>query len=266
MKAARFYQAGQFANRAGVTVRTLHHYDRLGLLKPSGRTEAGYRLYVESDLAKLEQIVTLKFVGFPLKQIRELLNRQAFDLPSALRLQRRIIEEKRRRLDLALRAIENAERVVEDRERSNSESPDSTHARGEEGEWEVLRKIIEVINMQQNWDFVNNYYSEEQLADLRSRWNHDLQAQAEKNWAALIHDMETAVAAGEDPGSEHSQALAARWQGLIEAFTGGDAGISKGLNQLYADKANWPAEVKMPYSAEVGAFICKAVALRKQRF
>jgi len=55
-------------------VRTLHHYDRLGLLKPSGHTEAGYRLYGERDFARLQQIVVLKFIGFPLKQIKNVLD------------------------------------------------------------------------------------------------------------------------------------------------------------------------------------------------
>src|SRR5580704_9922801 len=113
MKGSQSYRAGQFADRAGVTVRTLHHYDRLGLLTPSGRSEAGYRLYAESDLVRLEQIVTLKFIGFPLKQIGELLDRKPLNLLSMLRLQRKIIAEKRRRLDLAIRAIESAERVIQ---------------------------------------------------------------------------------------------------------------------------------------------------------
>ena len=70
MHLARLYKAQEFAERAGVTVRTLHHYDRLGLLAPSGRTEAGYRLYGDRDLLRLEQILALKFIGFPLPEIR----------------------------------------------------------------------------------------------------------------------------------------------------------------------------------------------------
>ena len=65
------FQAREFAELTGVTVRTLHHYDRLGLLKPSGRTAAGYRLYGERDFARLQQIITLKFIGFPLNQIKK---------------------------------------------------------------------------------------------------------------------------------------------------------------------------------------------------
>ena len=57
------YRVSEFAEKAGVTVRTLHHYDRMGLLKPSGRTNAGYRLYGERDLVRLQQIVTLKFIS-----------------------------------------------------------------------------------------------------------------------------------------------------------------------------------------------------------
>jgi len=62
--ADRTYQPHEFAKRAGVTIRALHHYDRLGLLKPSGRTAAGYRRYTDRDLVRLEQVVALKFIGF----------------------------------------------------------------------------------------------------------------------------------------------------------------------------------------------------------
>jgi len=92
-----------------VTIRTLHHYDRLGLLKPSRRTDAGYRLYNENDLVRLEQIIVLKFLGLPLKRIQELLDRKALELPRVLRLQRRALEEKRRQLEVAIQAIDEAE-------------------------------------------------------------------------------------------------------------------------------------------------------------
>ncbi|MFB2976084.1 MerR family transcriptional regulator [Microseira sp. BLCC-F43] len=98
-------QVHQFALRAGVTVRTLHYYDRLGLLKPSTYTPSGHRLYGESELARLQQIVTLKFIGFPLKQIKQLLDGKNFDIKTTLHLQRQIIEEKRRHLDLAILAF-----------------------------------------------------------------------------------------------------------------------------------------------------------------
>ena len=76
----KLYRVREFAELAGVTVRALHHYDRLGLLKP-GRTAAGYRCYSLRDFERLEQIVALKFLGIPLKQIRTLFNREAPPCP-----------------------------------------------------------------------------------------------------------------------------------------------------------------------------------------
>ena len=99
------YQAIEFAQLAGVTVRTLHHYDRIGLLKPSGYTNAGYRLYGKRDLVRLQQIVTLKFIGFSLTQIKNLLNSNSFDLQVALTQQKEIIAEKRQQLGSQLRQL-----------------------------------------------------------------------------------------------------------------------------------------------------------------
>jgi len=101
----RLLQAHEFARLAGVTVRTLHHYDRLVLLKPSGYSHAGFRLYGERDIVRLQQIVTLKFIGFPLKEIKNILNRNSLDLAATLRLQREILANKRRHLDTAIAAI-----------------------------------------------------------------------------------------------------------------------------------------------------------------
>ena len=239
----RTYQPHEFAQRAGVTVRTLHHYDRLGLLKPSGRTAVGYRLYSDRDLVRLEQIVALKFIGFPLSQIRELLNRRDTDLSATLRQQRLSISEKRAHLDRAIRAIEQAEEVV---------------ASGQQSDWEPFRKIIEVIQMQTRKDWMKKYYTEEQLADLRKRWTPEVQAQSERKWAALVQDTEAAIARGEDPMDTIGQQLAVRREELLNQFTRGDPAMKQSLQKLYADKANWPQSFKKPYSDAVEDFLCQA--------
>jgi DNA-binding transcriptional MerR regulator len=241
--ADRTYQPYEFAKRAGVTIRALHHYDRLGLLKPSGRTTAGYRLYTDRDLVRLEQIVALKFIGFPLSQIRELLSRKDLDVVAALRQQRQIIAEKRDHLDRAIRAIERAEQLV---------------SSGEQSDWEPFRKIIEVIQMQTRKDWMKKYYTDEQLYDLRKRYTPEVQAQAERGWADLVRDVEAAIARGESPESETGRRLAERKQKLIDLFTGGDPGIVANLQKLYEDHANWPANFKKPYSDAVDKFLCEA--------
>ena len=247
-EAERLYQASEFAERAGVTVRTLHHYDRLGLLKPSRRTLSGYRLYCERDLARLQQIVTLKFIGLSLKQIKELLDHKEFDLQTTLRLQRKVIEEKRRHLLMAIEAIERAERVM---------------AVQGEPEWEAFRKIIEVINMQNDMEWMKKYYTEEQLADLAQRGTPEVLERGQREWAVLLQDVEEAIKEGIDPASERAQALAARWSKLIEEFTGGDPGILENLRKLYADQTNWPSSFQKPFSNEAGAFICEVQAKRR---
>jgi DNA-binding transcriptional MerR regulator len=112
MHLARLYKAREFAELAGATVRTLRHYDRLGTLVPSARTEAGYRLHGDRDLVRLQQMLALKFIGFPLREIRRILKWDAKDLARALHRQRTTIREKRRLLDLAAQANERAEKAA----------------------------------------------------------------------------------------------------------------------------------------------------------
>jgi MerR family transcriptional regulator, thiopeptide resistance regulator len=242
----KLYHAKEFAKLTGVTVRALHHYDRLGLLKPSGRTEAGYRLYGKADLIRLQQIATLKFIGLPLKRIKEILDRRSVSLSDTLRMQREALEEQRRHTAQALAAIEKAEACLK---------------AGDEPEFEMLRKIVEVIEMQQKWEFAKQYYSPEARAKIDERarnFTPEMQAKAQQDWADLIREVEAAVAAGEDPASGHAQSLAARWQGLIAGFTGGDPQIESGLRKLYSDEKNWPAGMKKPFSDEACAFIGQA--------
>jgi DNA-binding transcriptional MerR regulator len=225
----RLYRVKEFAKLAGVTVRTLHHYDRLALLRPN-RTGAEYRMYGLRDLERLEQIVALKFLGLPLQQIKMLLDQESRKLPDVLRSQRLALEEKRRRLDQAIHAIRDAESSIE-----SGKPADAT----------VLSKIIEVIEMQENIEFTKKYYSEQaqaKLAEKRAEWNPELQAEATRAWTELFRDVEAAL--GEDPAGEKAQALAARWRKLVEGFTGGDPDVSQGLGKAWADRANWSSSMK----------------------
>src|SRR6516165_7425563 len=69
---------GELARRTGLTVRTLHHYDAIGLLHPSLHTEAGHRLYTADDIARLQQVLSLRQLGFSLDQVRECLDQPDF--------------------------------------------------------------------------------------------------------------------------------------------------------------------------------------------
>ena len=242
------YRVREFADLAGVTVRALHHYDRLAVLRPK-RAESGYRVYSLRDLERLEQIVALKFLGLPLKEIKTLLDREARRLPEVLRSQRLALEEKRRSLDLAIHAIQDAEQVI---------------VSGKPVDVEVLAKIIEVIEMQEKNEFTKKYYSEEaqaKLAERRQEWKPEMQAEVSRAWSELFRDVEAAL--DEDPRSEKAQALAARWRKLVESFTGGDPDVTRGLGKAWADRGNWPGGMKertAPFAnPKVWEFIKKAM-------
>jgi len=240
------YRVQEFAELAGVTVRALHHYDHIGLLKASGRTESGYRLYSDRDLARLEQIVVLKFLGLPLSEIRALLE-DVTALAGTLRRQQRMLAEKRRRLDRAIAAIDKAQRSIR-----SPRGPD----------WSLFKQIIKEIEMQNNVDWTKKYYSEEAQAKVESRkhlWSPELQERVSRQWAELFSDIEASL--GEDPAGQKAQSLAARWKKLVEGFTGGDPEIQKGLNAMYADQQNWPERPKQNWQIrpEIHDFIMKAM-------
>jgi DNA-binding transcriptional MerR regulator len=252
-KDIRAYRVQEFAKLAGITVRALHHYDRLGLLQPQ-RTEAGYRLYSLRDLQRLEQIVALKFLGIPLKQIKALLDRDTLELSDALRMQRGILEDKRRLLGSAITAIRDAEASIKP-----GGQPDAA----------LLKKIIEVIEMQNNTDWAKKYYNDAALEEIeqgKQRWSPELQERVTREWTDLFRDVEAAIARGESPAGEAAGALGARWRKLVEGFTGGDPEVSAGLNRLYADRANWPASAQQqmaPFSnPKVWEFIHQVISCK----
>src|SRR3954468_16829309 len=88
---------GEVAALTGVTVRTLHHYDRIGLLSPSERTAAGYRRYTPSDLDRLHRVLVYRELGFPLEEVATLLDDPDADPAAHLRRQHRLLRERLRR-------------------------------------------------------------------------------------------------------------------------------------------------------------------------
>ena len=109
------YTAGIFAKKAGVTLKTIHHYHKEGLLCPSGYSDAGYRLYSDEDFQKLQKILTLKFIGFSLEEIKNLIRSDYLNtnVRESLHLQMDIIDEKINYLILVKKAINEAEFMMD---------------------------------------------------------------------------------------------------------------------------------------------------------
>jgi DNA-binding transcriptional MerR regulator len=114
MTVPRTYRVADVARLTGVSIRALHHYDAIGLLVPTGRTEAGYRLYTDADLLRLQQILIGRELGFSLEEIKRGLDDPRFDQRRALVEQRRRLEDKARALDGMLRAVDAALAIVGD--------------------------------------------------------------------------------------------------------------------------------------------------------
>jgi DNA-binding transcriptional MerR regulator len=224
------YRIGEFAELAGVTVRALHHYDRIGLLKPQ-RGSSGSRLYRLADLERLVQIAALKFLGIPLREIKLLLKHGPLTLTDSLHMQREALTEKRSLIDRAIVAIEAAEKIIQ--------SGHTTDA-------SILRTIIEVIDMQPQENFMRKYYTEQawiERAQLRDHWDHTPAETREKfkqAWQQLFTEIEAAVDL--DAASEEAQALTKRWLQLAETAHGGNDAIRAGNLKAWNDWLSWPPE------------------------
>jgi MerR family transcriptional regulator, thiopeptide resistance regulator len=247
---SRFYRIHEFAELAGVTVKALHHYDRLDLLKP-GRSGAGYRMYREADLERLEQIVALKFLGFPLKQIKGVLERAEVALPEALRMQCRALEEKHCLLGNLIRAVRAAEEAMEP---------------GKPADPAVLKKIIGVIEMQDGVEVMKKYYGTEEAWERHRRLYEEGPG---PEWRELYRDVQAAL--GEDPGSEPVQALVARWFELSrKALVSGDPGLQTDSGTAWMDRANWPPAMKLRieefHLEELNDFMKKASVAQPKRY
>jgi MerR family transcriptional regulator, thiopeptide resistance regulator len=230
-----------------VSVRTLRFYDQVGLLSPSQRTDAGYRLYSDGDLLRLQQILALKFLGFSLEEIKVCLRREPKGLQEALAEQRSMAQEWRRRLDTVIQALAEAERLVQ----------------ADHNDWESLVHVIRALQMEQNQDWRRKYFSEEQLQTMeqlgqktqvargnvqlpeRGTWTEEDQRRVDARYDALYAGVKRLVAAGEDPAGPAAQALAGDALQLIHEFTGGNAQIEAGVQAWWQSHDALPDEKKV---------------------
>lgn len=206
---------GELAKQTGVSVRTLHYYDEIGLLSPSKRTDAGYRLYTKADVVQLQQIISLRQIGFSLDQIRDCLNQNQFSPQDVVQMHLSKLREQmasHQKLYARLEAISS---------RLQSTSPPSIQ--------DFIQLIEETIMFEK-------YYTPDQLDALKEKGEtlgEESIQQFETEWQLLISQAQEAMANGVNPASDSLKPLARRSQELIELFTGGDTGITRSLNQIY---------------------------------
>jgi DNA-binding transcriptional MerR regulator len=220
-------QVGELARRTGLTIRTLHHYHQIGLLKPSLYSEGGYRLYTAADIARLQQVLSLRQLGFSLEEVRDCLDRPGFAPLEVIRLH---VARLREQIDLQRKLCERLEALAERLRTTEEVSADE------------FLQTIEVMTMTEKLaQQVGRYYTPEQLAQCAARAKEVGQEaidQAPRQWEDLFKDVTAEMEAGTDPTDPKAQELAKRWLALVTLFTGGDPGIFNSVRSMYENEDN----------------------------
>jgi DNA-binding transcriptional MerR regulator len=244
-------KVGELARRTGLTVRALHHYDAIGLLKPSLHTEAGYRLYTAGDVARLQQVLSLRQLGFSLDEIRDCLDRPGFSPLEVIDLHVTRLQEQ---IDWQRQLCERLEALA-----------GHLRAAGEVSADEFLRTIEEMTMLT---DKMDEYFTPEQMRriqECREQAGQEFLERAQENWAELIASIRTEMDKGTDPADAKVQALARRWKELLTQTTGGDPGIEQALKRLWEEQGDAiVAQVGSRYdSRPVWGYITKVIAVVK---
>ena len=236
-------KVGELARRTGLTVRTLHHYDEIGLLTPARRTGAGYRLYDADDVERLTRILALRGLGLSLDEVRSCLDDPELSLGRVIALRiERLREEIAARTRL-LRALEAL----------HPEVPDAPADENPEDRVDRLIETMETMTM------FEKYFTKEQLETLERRretLGEERIREVEAEWPELIAEVRAARQRGVDPESEEARELARRWQALVEEFTGGDPEIAASVRRMYSGEP--AARERTGVDGDVTEYIARA--------
>ncbi|WP_188196341.1 MerR family transcriptional regulator [Nonomuraea sp. SYSU D8015] len=225
------FSVGQVARLAGITVRTLHHYDEIGLLTPGERTHAGYRRYTDADLVRLQQILLYRELGFPLEEIAVILDEPHTDELTHLRRQHELLTRRAQDLGKVINAVE---RLID------------AHTLGI------------ALTPEERFEIFGDFRPEDHDAEVDRRWGHTSQyaesrrrvaSYTKADWlqlkaeaAALNDDLVAAYKAGLPADGEHAMDLAERHRGHITRwFYDCTPHIHRCLGDLYVDDPRFTA-------------------------
>ncbi|MBP7616462.1 MAG: MerR family transcriptional regulator [Steroidobacteraceae bacterium] len=189
-------KVGELAKRTGVTVRALHHYDSIGLLRPSGRSESGYRLYNRDDVARLHGIQTLRQMGVPLAEMAQLLDGGASALQAILARQLRSLDQEIARAQALRERLGVMQFVL------------AGGGQPEIDDWLTSLAMMSTLE---------KYFSVEELKLAFTRWK-----QCEAEWPSLVQAIHAAMDRGVPPDSIEIQPLVQRWMDLASRWMDGD--------------------------------------------
>jgi DNA-binding transcriptional MerR regulator len=219
---------GELAAHTGISVKTLHHYDEAGLLSPSAKSGAGYRLYDEKDLERLQQILSLKALGLSLEQIKAAIENRDFSPQDVLQTQFLQMKEQLASQQDLVERLDGMLRLLQSRKSMTAQD------------------FLDAIAMMQT---VESYYTPEQREEIRERANvmgHEKIVQGEQDWQTLIAAVKAEMDKGTDPSDPKVRKLAKKWMNLVNQFTGGNSEIENNLRRMYEENPNAGAQFGGP--------------------
>lgn len=245
---------GEVAALAGITVRTLHHYDRIGLLQPSGRTSAGYRQYAPADLDRLHQVLLYRELGFPLEEVAALLDDPSADPAEHLRRQHRLLRDRLERTSAMVAAVE---KEMEARDMGIALTPE------------------------ERFEVFGEHDPERYEAEVRERWGETdayaeskrrTAAYAKEDWLRILaegEDLEArfaaALAAGVPAGSERAMDLAEEHrQQISRNFYDCPPEMHAGLGRMYVEDERFTAHYEQR-AAGLAQYVSTAVQANAAR-
>ncbi len=235
------WKVGELAKRTGTTVRTLHHYDKLGLLSPSRSSESGHRLYSDSDIAKLHHIMSLKELGFALEEIKETIDNPAFRPEEMLKLQLSRLSEKIQLLEGLKQRITNLLDLVN---------------QGQPIPGERFMLLMQMMRMMQSPHF------SKQLADelkMRSLQTAEKLEGIRAEGKSILADFRNCLSRGTPPDDPEVAGLARRWKAQIDAYAPADSAFVQATERYYSEYPEHATVHGM--DGELYAYIKEAVSL-----
>jgi MerR family transcriptional regulator, thiopeptide resistance regulator len=214
------WKVGELSKLTGITVRTLHHYDEIGLLFPLSHTDSGHRLYSEFDIIKLQQIMSLKQLGFSLDKIKELFENPGYNPKEILGMQ---LEK--------LNAEINLKQELQIQLQELWEVFDS---------WQkpTIEQFIKAIELIRNQ---SKYFTQEQRSIFKNHYrnlNTTEGKEVNNNWNELMFLLQSELDKGTPANNPVVIELVKRWQEGIDFFTQGDKGIVQSAERYYVDNPN----------------------------
>lgn len=235
----------EVAKLTGITTRTLHYYDEIGLLKPSQITAAGYRLYDENSLSKLQQILFFRELNFPLNEIKEIMTNSEYDKTEALKKHKELLLKKRERIDRLVTLVENTikgdgEMSFKEFDMTEIESAKKKYAK------EVKERFGNTEAYAESEEKAKNYGKEQ--------WQ-EIDAESKKLLKAFADNMD------KTPDSEDIQKLVKEWQDFItKSFYKCTNEILQGLGMMYVEDERFKKNIDSNGEG-TAEFISKAIEI-----